>query len=141
MVPVPRLVSSMKARLWIETIALVGAMACALAFTIATPGIVAGTAAESGPPRPPSDIQVQTYEGMITDTQCGAKHPAAIGKMAADCTLACVRGGEQFALVDGDTIYLLEGDRIALKRGAGRRVRIVGTLNGRKISVISVVTA
>jgi hypothetical protein len=78
---------------------------------------------------------------MITDTQCGAKHPAAIGKMAADCTLACVRGGEQFALVDGDTIYLLEGDRIALKRGAGRRVRIVGTLNGRKISVISVVTA
>ena len=134
----------MKARFWIETIALVSAMACALALIIATLGIVAGTAAaesESGPPRPPSDIQVQTYEGMITDTHCGAKHSAAIGKMASDCTLACVRGGEQFALVDGDTIYLLEGDRIALKRGAGRRVRIVGTLNGRKISVISVVTA
>jgi len=77
---------------------------------------------------------------MITDTQCGAKHSAAIGKMAADCTVACMRGGGQCALVDGDTTYLLEGDPVTLKRVAGQRVRIVGAVNGRTISVTSVVT-
>jgi hypothetical protein len=60
--------------------------------------------------------------------------------MAADCTVGCVRGGEQFALVDGDTTYLLEGDLVTLKRVAGQRVRIVGALNGKKISVTAVVT-
>jgi hypothetical protein len=142
--PLLRLASSMKALFRIETIALVCATACSLALIIATLGIVGGAAAAgpgSGSPPPTSGIQLQTYEGMITDTQCGAKHSAAIGKMAADCTLACVRGGGQFALVDGETTYLLEGDPITLKRVAGQRVRIVGALNGRKISVTSIVTA
>jgi len=52
-----------------------------------------------------------------------------------------VHGGEQFVLVDGDAVYLLEGDWVVLKRVAGQRVRIVGTLSGRRISVRSVVTA
>jgi hypothetical protein len=135
---------SIKARFWIETIAWTTAVACALALAIALLGAVAGSAAaepESGQASPPSAIRLQTYEGMITDTQCGAKHSAAIGKTAADCTLACVRGGEQFVLVDGDTIYLLDGDLVVLKRAAGQRVRISGILNGNKISVSSVVTA
>jgi uncharacterized low-complexity protein len=132
-----------KARFSIKTIALATAIACALALVIAAPGLVAGAAAaepESGQPSPPSAIRLQTYEGMITDTQCGAKHSAAIGKTAAACTLVCVRGGERFVLVDGDSIYLLEGDLVVLKRVAGQRVRISGTLNGKKISVTSVVT-
>jgi len=78
---------------------------------------------------------------MITDSYCGAKHSTAIGRAATDCTLICVHGGEQIVLVDGDTTYLLEGDVIALKRLAGQRARIVGTLNGGKISVTSVVAA
>jgi len=138
-----RFFASIKARFWIETIALATAIACALALVIAVVGAVAGAAAaesESGQASPPSAIRLQTYEGMITDTQCGAKHSAAIGKTAADCTLLCVRGGEQFILVDGDTIYLLEGDSVVLKRAAGQRVRISGILNGKKISVTSVVT-
>lgn len=86
-------------------------------------------------------MPLQSYEGMITDTHCGAKHSAAMGQTAANCTLACVHAGEQFVLVDGDAVYLLEGDMIALKQVAGQRVKIVGTLNGTKISVRSVVTA
>jgi hypothetical protein len=135
--------SSIKARFWIETIAWTTAIACALAFVIAVLGAVAGAAAaepESGQASPPSAIRLQTYEGMITDTRCGAKHSAVIGKTAADCTLACVRGGQQFILVDGETIYLLEGDLVVLKRVAGQRARISGTLNGKKISVTSIVT-
>jgi hypothetical protein len=84
-------------------------------------------------------MQTESYEGVITDTHCGAKHSAAIGMAAADCTRACVHGGEQFALVDGETVYLLEGGMEALKRVAGQRVRIVGTINGNTISVASVV--
>lgn len=86
----------------------------------------------------PSASPTQTYEGMITDTRCGAKHSAAIGLGAADCTRACVHAGEQFALVDGENVYVLEGDRDALKRMAGERVRIAGVLEGNRIAVASV---
>jgi hypothetical protein len=134
---------STRARFWIETIALVSAIACVLALVIATLGAaMAGAASgeqEPGQPRPSSAIPPQIYEGIITDAHCGAKHSAAIGRTAADCTIVCVRGGEQFALVDGERSYLLEGDLAALKQVAGQRVRLIGALNGRKISVTSVV--
>ena len=51
----------------------------------------------------------------------------------------CVHGGEQFVLVVGDELYVLEGDPAALKQAAGRRVRLSGTLKGKKISVTSIV--
>src|ERR1700693_2805017 len=127
----PQSLFSTGARFWIETIALVSVIACAFALVIATLGAVAETAApetESGQSRlAPTG---RTYEGLITDTRCGARHSAEIGGTAGDCTLSCVRGGEQFVLVGGDTTYLLEGDVIALKRVAGQRVTIIGTLNG-----------
>jgi uncharacterized low-complexity protein len=132
---------TMKTRFWIETIGFVSAVAFALALLIATRGTAAVAAAaesESGRPGPSSAIQPQTYEGMITDTQCGAKHSAAIGMTAADCTRFCVHGGGQFGLVDGNRIYLLEGEPAALKLVAGQRARITGTLYGNKISVASV---
>lgn len=141
-VPTQRSLFSTRARFWIETIALVCVIACAFALVIATLGAIAGAAVEepeSGQSR--SSSSARTYEGMITDSHCGARHSAVIGRAAADCTLICVHGGEQFVLVDGDTTYSLEGDVIALKRLAGQRVRIVGTMDGRKISVTSVVAA
>ena len=138
----PRSLLWIRALFWVRTIALVSAIACVLAFAIAILGTLAGAAAgetESGQSRPLS--AAQTYEGMITDTRCGARHSPAIGRAAANCTRICVRYGEQFVLVDGDTTYVLEGDAVALKRVAGQRVRIVGTLNGKTISVTSIVSA
>ncbi len=85
-----------------------------------------------------ASVPTQVYEGMITDTHCGAKHSAAIGLAAADCTRVCVHGGEHFALVDGDKVYLLEDDLETLKKMAGQRVKIVGTRSGNAISVVSV---
>ena len=129
------------ARVWIGIIALVSTTACALALLIATLGAFAGVASgetESSQTAPPSSVQRRTYEGMITDAHCGAKHSADMGKTAADCTRACVHGGERFALVDNEAAYLLDGDLVALKRAAGQRVRILGTLNGNTISVASV---
>lgn len=141
---VSRSIRSMTARFWIETIALTGAVTCVLAFTIATRGIAARTEAaspEPGASQARSELPPQTYEGMITDSRCGAKHSAAIGKTATDCVLTCVRETEQFVLVDGDNIYPLQGDLIMLKRGAGRRVRLIGTFDGRRILVSSVAAA
>jgi hypothetical protein len=85
-----------------------------------------------------SVMQGEKYEGMLTDTHCNARHSAAIGLSAADCTRAYVHGGDQFALVDGDNVYVLDGDAGVLKKMAGQRVQIGGTLNGNKISVLSV---
>lgn len=140
----------MKARFSIKTMALVSTIDCALPFvlilimtmTIATFGMARGAISAQSPSRaaqPPSDNAPQTYEGVITDSHCGAKHSAAIDKAAANCTVACVHAGERFVLIDGDTMYLLEGDMVALKQVAGQRVKIVGILNGTKISVRSVV--
>jgi hypothetical protein len=141
-------------RFWIEIVALSSGVACALALLLATFG--AATAAEdtSSPdqasvahaaaqPTPaaaaqPNPPQEQTYEGMVTDTHCGAKHEAAIGKTASDCARACVHGGAQFALVNGDKIYILSGDLARLKLSAGQRSKIVGTLNGDTITVLSI---
>jgi hypothetical protein len=134
-------VVSRRASFWIETIALVCGIACALALLFAALGAVAGAASgepESGQRESPSAVRLQTFEGLITDTQCGARHAAAMGKAPADCTRACVHGGEQFALVDGDALYVIEGDPLMLKAAAGQRVRVSGILNGRKISVSSV---
>ena len=134
--------SSAKTTFWIETIALISAVACVLALGIAALGAIAGTAvaapapsqsnAEAGPQK--------SYDGVITDTRCGAKHSAVIGKTAADCTLVCIHGGEQFALVDGERVYSLEGATVQLKRVAGQRVRIIGALKGKKLSVTSIGT-
>jgi hypothetical protein len=133
-----------KLRFWIEMLGLASAIACVLALFLATLGAAAGAAgteSESGQPQssavPPS-VQPQSYEGMITDTHCGAKHSAAVGMAAGDCTRVCVHGGEHFALVNGDRAYILEGDQSALKQAAGQRVKIVGTLSGTTISVASV---
>jgi hypothetical protein len=125
---------------WFATIAMIGAVACILALGIAALGAIAGTAVAVTAPGPP-DSQVSSekyYEGIITDTRCGAKHSAAIGKTAADCTLACIHSGEHFALVDGETVYSLDGDLAALKRVAGQRVKVAGSLNGNKLSVTSI---
>jgi len=77
---------------------------------------------------------------MVTDTRCGAKHSAVIGRTATDCTIICVRAGGQFVLIDGDASYELEGGSVALKQVAGQRARIIGTLNGKTISVEAVMT-
>jgi hypothetical protein len=109
------------------------AIAFVLAIVISTFGTVAIA-------RPLDQPQQKTYEGVITDTHCGAKHSAMIGKSAADCTRACVHGGEEFALVDGETIYRLNGDLMLLKRVAGQRVKVVGILNGDRLKVTSIST-
>ena len=74
---------------------------------------------------------------MIKDMHCGAKHDPSIAKSATNCVRVCVHGGAQFALVVDDKTYILHGDPAVLKKVAGERARIVGTLNGNTIAVSS----
>ena len=125
-------------RLWIEIVMVGTGVACALALLLATVGAVAGaagTAFGQQPAKPAAALQ--TYEGMVTCSRCGARHSAKLGKNAADCTRICVHAGAQFVLVDGEKIYQLEGDLNLLKKLAGERARIAGALTGNTIQVSS----
>jgi len=126
-------------RVWIEIVILATVIACALALFFATLGAAAGAAVGEARGRPEQGPATeQTYRGMVTCSRCGAKHPAALGQTATTCVRVCVHGGASFALVDADTIYVLDGDSSVLKRLAGQRARIVGALNGKTIRISSV---
>jgi hypothetical protein len=129
-------------RVWIEILLLGTATACAVALLIATLGAAAGaTAREAAGRQETPSTTGQTYEGMVTCSRCGARHSAVLSQTAADCARSCVRGGAQFALVEADATYLLNGDLGVLGRLAGHRARIVGELNGKTIRISSVTPA
>jgi hypothetical protein len=129
-------------RFWIEIVIAATGVACAIALLLATLGVAAGTAAESiAQPQKKEALAEQTYEGLVTCSRCGARHRAELGRTAADCTRICVHGGAQFALVDGDKTYLLDGDLDALKRVSGQRITVVGVALGSTIRVSSISAA
>ena len=128
-------------RIWIEIVMFGSAIACALALVFAM--IVATASAAMGQIKTSAADSVTTearaYEGMVTCSHCGARHSAKLAQSATTCVRVCVHGGAQFALVNADSVYLLDGGVDALKPIAGQRARIVGNLDGNTIRVHSVV--
>jgi len=125
-------------RVWIDII-FVGTTA---SLAIALVMVVLGAAASSGGQNEPSQgsqisANGQVFDGMVTCSKCGAKHSARMGQSASKCTRLCVRSGAKFALVNADSTYQLDGDLSVLKRLAGERARVVGTLQGSTIHVVS----
>ena len=126
--------------IWIEIIVLGTAVALALALLLATLGAAAGAAVgQTGPAN--SLTNAQSFEGMITCSRCGAKHQPAFDRSASNCVRVCVHGGAAFALIDDESVYLLDGDTVSLKRLAGQRARVTGTRSGNTIKVASVSSA
>lgn len=126
-------------RVWIEIVLLGTAIACAVALLLVTIGAAAGTALGQVESAAPAHLApASTYEGMLSCSRCGAKHSANLSRTASDCVRVCVHSGAQFALVEADVTYLLDGDLNQLKHAAGQRVRITGSLNGKTIHVVSV---
>lgn len=124
-------------RIWFEIVILGTGIACALALLIATFAAVAGAAASQAQRPHVNQTAGRTFEGMVTCSRCGARHSAARGQAADACVRVCVHDGGTFSLVDADSTYTLEGDLTALKKFAGQRVRVVGTLAGKTIKVTS----
>lgn len=128
-------------RFWIEILVLGTLVACILALLIATVGAAAGAAAGekevahavTAAPAEPE----QSFEGMVTCSRCGAKHSAALDRSASTCVRICVHGGASFALVEDDSVYILDGDVSVLKKLAGQRADILGTRSGGTIKVVS----
>jgi hypothetical protein len=127
---------------WLQALAIAVAVFCIVCVVALAFGAWGG---ETQDPRPPGSTSspssvsgpAEIFEGIISDSHCGAKHSAAIGQSAADCTRACVHAGEQFVLVDREKTYILDGDPYLLKKLAGERVRVSGKLTGNSITVAS----
>jgi hypothetical protein len=129
-------------RLWLEIVILGTAIACILALLFATLGAAASVAeGEVSMQQPVAPSLQQSYDGMVTCSRCGAKHSAKLDRSASVCTRVCVHDGASFALVDANFTYLLDGDLTALKKFAGQRAHLVGTLHGSRLSVSSVTAA
>src|SRR5436305_14656962 len=75
-----------------------------------------------------------TFTGEIMDKQCAqmGSHEnmmkAQGAKDAKECTLACVKSGDKFALFDSATkkVYLIDNEK-KVREYAGQRVQITGT--------------
>jgi len=68
---------------------------------------------------------------------CGKQHMAK-DKSAAQCTRECVKGGSDYALVVGDKVYTLKGDKAQIDKFAGEEATITGSAKGETINVSSI---
>ena len=80
--------------------------------------------------------QSTTLTGVISDSMCGAHHMMT-NLSAAQCTRACVKKGSDFALVVGDKVYTLQGDKSQFNNFAGQPVTVKGDVSGTTIKVSS----
>ena len=81
---------------------------------------------------------LQTFSGMVTDSNCRARHNQNSNLSSTECAQVCIRGGAKNVLVDGEKILRLEGHPGQLQRLAGQRVEIRGTRTGDCIQVDSI---
>jgi len=125
---------------WIEIVLLATATAVALALLLATLGAAAEVAiAQAAQPR--ATAMSQSFEGMVSCSRCGAKHQPALDRSASTCVRVCVHGGASFALINADSVYLLDGDLGPIKKLAGQRARVIGTRIGNTIKVTTIASA
>ena len=73
----------------------------------------------------------RTFSGTITDDTCGRAGHASMqmGANDAECAVACISAhGGRYVLYDGKNVYGLTDQR-APEALAGRKVKVVGTLD------------
>ena len=81
----------------------------------------------------------QTLMGTVSDAMCGAHHMMQ-GATDAQCTRACVEGSD-FALISGDKVYTLKGDKSQVDKFAGQNVTVKGKVGGKTFTVDSIAAA
>ena len=62
-------------------------------------------------------------------------------RILAQCTLACVKHGSDFALVSGDKVYTLKGDKSQFDKFAGQNVTVKGKVDGKTLTVDTIAVA
>lgn len=78
--------------------------------------------------------QPTTMTGVVSDAMCGAHHMMK-DATAAQCTRVCVKQGSDFALVVGDKVYTLQGDKSQIDKYAGQSVTVKGDVTGTTLKV------
>lgn len=125
-------------RVWLDIVVIGVTASLAFALILVILGAAAGAAGqEDTSPASQASSNTQVFDGVVTCSKCGAKHSARMGQSPARCTRVCVRSGAKFALVNGNSTYVLDGDLMLLKHFAGERVKVTGTLDGTTIHVVS----
>lgn len=76
----------------------------------------------------------KTVTGVITDSMCKSNHAMmqkGANKMSDhDCTVACVKAGQKYALATGDKVYQIENQNFAgLEKDAGMSVKVTGQVS------------
>lgn len=82
-------------------------------------------------------MNYRPISGVITDSDCGARHNKDANMSSAECARFCVRNGARYVLVDGDKRYALTGNVEELSKLAGQRVTITGARDRDTIRVSS----
>ena len=78
----------------------------------------------------------KTLSGVVSDSNCGAKHATA-GEDAAKCVEGCVGGGQKYVLVSKGKVYQLDAQD-KFKGMGGKSVKVTGEVTGDSITVASV---
>ncbi len=76
----------------------------------------------------------KSLTGTVSDAMCGKTHMMK-GESAAQCTRECVKEGSDYALVVGDKVYTLKGDKAAIDKFAGENVIVKGMRSGSTVTV------
>ena len=79
----------------------------------------------------------ETFTGVVSDNMCGKQHMTK-DKSAAECTRECVKAGSDYALVVGDKVYTLKGDKSVIDKYTGEKATVRGTEKGETITVSSI---
>lgn len=82
----------------------------------------------------------KSLTGTVSDSMCGKTHMMK-GASAAQCTRECVKSGSDYALVVGDKVYTLKGDKTAIDKFAGANVIVKGKLSGTTVTMESIKAA
>jgi hypothetical protein len=81
--------------------------------------------------------QTQTFTGVVSDNMCGKQHMMK-HTHPAQCARACVKSGSDYALVVGDKVYTLKGDKSQIDKFAGEKATVTGKANGEIIAVSAI---
>ena len=77
------------------------------------------------------------FTGTLADSMCSKKHATPTAASVA-CVKKCIADGADYALVSGDKVYTLKGDKAEMDKLAGMAVVVEGESDGKTITVKSI---
>ncbi len=77
-----------------------------------------------------------TVTGVLTDDMCTRKHMMP-GKTNADCVHECINHGAEYVVASEGRVLRLSGNQELFSGLAGKKVKLLGSMKGRTLVVLS----